>query len=99
MSRKLSLRRELFFKNIDLLLHSNSLQTVEEEYGQDEEQNQVSHSGSRNDPKFSDRQIWANSVDPVRLRLHCLPFLFHLLEALLCGKAKKKICVFQVFRP
>ena len=41
MSRKLSLRRELFYKNIDVLLTSNSLHTVEEEYGQEEEQNQV----------------------------------------------------------
>ena len=47
-----------------------------------------------NDPKFLDRLVWANSVDPIRLLLeeqsdqglHCLPFQLHLLGALLFGK-------------
>ena len=42
MSRKLSLRRELFYKNIDVLLTSNSLHTVEEEYEREDPENQVS---------------------------------------------------------
>ena len=44
----------------------------------------------RNDPKFSDRQVWANSADPDQTadqRLDCLPFCLHLLNALLSGKA------------
>ena len=47
----------------------------------------------RNYPKFLDRQIWANSVDPDQTAeqqsdqgLHCLPFHLHLFDALLCGK-------------
>ena len=39
----------------------------------------------RNDPKFSDRQVWANSADPDQTagqRLDCLPFRLHLLNAL-----------------
>ena len=32
----------------------------------------------RNDPKFSDRYVWANSADPIQL--HCLLFHLHLLE-------------------
>ena len=41
-----------------------------------------------NDPKFSDRQAWANSVDPDQTApgLHCLPFRLHLFDALLYGK-------------
>ena len=41
-----------------------------------------------NDPKFSDIQILANSVDPDQTQeqsgqgLHCLPFCLHLLDAL-----------------
>ena len=44
-----------------------------------------------NDPKFSDRQVWANSVDLDQTApdqgLHCLPFNLHLLDALLYIKA------------
>ena len=44
-----------------------------------------------NVPKFSDRQVWANSVDPDQEPsdqcLHCLPFRLHRLGALLYGKA------------
>ena len=46
----------------------------------------------RNDPKFSDRQVWADTVDPDQTAprgsqtadqgLHCLPFCQHLLGAL-----------------
>ena len=43
-----------------------------------------------NDPKFSDRQVWANSVDPDEEQsdqdLHCLPFRLLLLDSLLCGR-------------
>ena len=43
-----------------------------------------------NDPKFSDRHIWANSVDPDREQsdqgLHCLPYRLHLLDALFYSK-------------
>ena len=42
-------------------------------------------------PKFSDRQVWANSADPVQTApdqgLHCLLFLLHLLDTFLKGKA------------
>ena len=38
-----------------------------------------------NVPKFSDRQIWANSADPDQ-GLYCLPFCLHLLDPLLYGK-------------
>ena len=44
----------------------------------------------RNNPKFSDRQVWANSADPDQTadqRLDCLPFRLHLLNALPYGKA------------
>ena len=45
----------------------------------------------RNDPKFSDRQVWANSADPDQTApdqgLHCLPFPLHLLDSLLYGRA------------
>ena len=43
----------------------------------------------RNVPKFSDRQVWANSADPDQTApqsdqgLHCLQFPLHLLDALL----------------
>ena len=39
----------------------------------------------RNVPKFSDRQIWANSADPEQSDqgLHCLQFPLHLLDAFL----------------
>ena len=48
----------------------------------------------RNDPKFSDRQAWANSADSDQTApkeqsdqgLHCLQFPLHLLDALLYGK-------------
>ena len=52
-----------------------------------------------NDPKFSDRQVWANSVNPDQTALnqtlleeesdlgpHCLPFCLHVLDAFLYGK-------------
>ena len=40
-----------------------------------------------NDPKFLDRQVWANSVDPDQTEqsdqgLHCLPLCLHLLDTL-----------------
>ena len=42
----------------------------------------------RNDPKFLDRQVWANIVDPDQLLeelsdqgLRCLPLRLHLLDA------------------
>ena len=35
------------------------------------------------DPKFSDRQVLANSADP---DLHCLQFCLHLLDTLLYSK-------------
>ena len=44
----------------------------------------------RNDFKFSDRQVWANSADPDQIAdqgVHCLQFHLHLLDALLYGKA------------
>ena len=44
--------------------------------------------------KFSDRQVWANNVDPDQTAqeqsdqgLHCLPLGLHHLAALLYGKA------------
>ena len=44
-----------------------------------------------NDPKFSDRQVWANSVHPDQEQsyqgLHYLPFCLHLLDALHYGNA------------
>ena len=53
-------------------------------------QNGRTNSYYRNDPKFSDRQVWANSADPDQTadqRLDCLPFRLHLLNTLLYGKA------------
>ena len=53
-------------------------------------QNGRTNSYYRNDPKFSDRQVRANSADPDQTadqRLDCLPFRLHLLNALLYGKA------------
>ena len=43
----------------------------------------------RNDPKFSDRQVWANSADPDQSvqGLHCLPFRRHRLDSFLYGRA------------
>ena len=48
-----------------------------------------------NDPKFLDRQVYANSADPDQTApkeqsdqcVHCLQFHLHLLDALLYGKA------------
>ena len=44
-----------------------------------------------NDPKFSDRHVWANSADPDLEQsdqgLHFLPFRLHWLDSLLCGTA------------
>ena len=40
MSR-MSLRRQMFYKNIDMLLQSSSLQTVEEEFHDDSGHNKV----------------------------------------------------------
>ena len=51
-----------------------------------------------NDPKFTDRQVWAKSVDPDQTApggvlveqsdqgLHCLPFYLHILDKFLHGK-------------
>ena len=43
------------------------------------------------DPKFSDRQVWANSADPDQTApdqgLRCLQFPLHLLDTLFDGKA------------
>ena len=53
-------------------------------------QNGRTNSYYRNDPKFSDRQVWANIADSDQTadpRLDCLPFRLHLLNALLYGKA------------
>ena len=50
----------------------------------------MTNSYYRNDPKFSDRQVWANSADPDQTadqRLDGLPFRLYLLNALLYGKA------------
>ena len=44
----------------------------------------------RNFPKFSDRQVWANSADLEEQSdqgLHCLPFRLHRLDSLLYGRA------------
>ena len=57
--------------------------------------------GYYNDPKLSDRQVWANKADPDKtaprgavycfqrssLGLHCLPFRLHRLDSLLYGRA------------
>ena len=49
----------------------------------------------RNDPKFSDRYVWANSADPDQTEeqsdqgLHCLPFRLHRLDSLLYSRATK----------
>ena len=48
----------------------------------------------RNVPKFSDRQVWVNSVDPdqtapggaVWSGLHCLPFRLHFLDPLISSE-------------
>ena len=45
-----------------------------------------------NVPVLSDRQVWANSVDPDQSKqsdqvLHCLPFRLHILDSLLYDKA------------
>ena len=41
---------------------------------------------NRNDPKFSDRYVWANSVVPDQTApdqgLHCLPFRLHRLDSM-----------------
>ena len=43
----------------------------------------------RNDPKFSNSQVWANSVVPDQIapeksdQVQCLPFRLHLLDQLL----------------
>ena len=58
----------------------------------------IKNSKYRNDPKFSDRQAWANSADPDQTAprgleeqsdqdLHCLPFHLHRLDSLVYGKA------------
>ena len=44
----------------------------------------------RNDPKFSDRQVWVNSADSDQTAdqsIHCLPFRLHRLDSLLYGRA------------
>ena len=48
----------------------------------------------RKDPRFLDRQVWVNSVDPDQTALveqsdqvlHCLPFYLHSLDKILYGK-------------
>ena len=53
-------------------------------------QNGRTNSYYRNDPKFSGRQVLANSADPDQTAdqcLDCLPFRLYLLNALLYGKA------------
>ena len=40
-----------------------------------------------NDPKFSDRYVWANNADPDQTELHCLLFILLLLQTFLCCKA------------
>ena len=51
----------------------------------------LSHEHYRNDPKFLDRQVCANSVDPDQnapnQSLHCLPFCLHDLDTDLNGKS------------
>ena len=51
--------------------------------------NEPKHLDRRNDPKFSERQVWANSADPDHSNqaLHCLQFPLHRLDALLYCKA------------
>ena len=34
----------------------------------------------RNDPKFWDRQVWANSVDPNQTGLYCLLLIQYVLQ-------------------
>ena len=53
----------------------------------------VCHFHYYNDPKFSDTQVWANSVDPYQTvpeqsdqSLHYLTVCLHLLNTLLYGK-------------
>ena len=53
------------------------------------------YSNYRNIPKFSDRQVWANSADPDQAApglqsdqgLHCLQSPLHVLESLVYGRA------------
>ena len=45
-----------------------------------------------NDPKFSDRHVWANSADPDHKGLHCLLFLLHVFDKILSGLAS--LCEF-----
>ena len=40
-----------------------------------------------NDPKFSDKYVWANNADPDQTELHCLLFILLLLQTFLCCKA------------
>ena len=39
----------------------------------------------RNDPKFSDRQVWANSADPDQTAPHCLQFHLHVFDKIPSG--------------
>ena len=44
-----------------------------------------------NSPRYADRQVWANSIDPVQMEksdqgLHCLTFFWHLLDEVLYDK-------------
>ena len=43
-----------------------------------------------NDPKYPDRQVWANSLDQDQ-GLQCLPFCLYLFDALVNGKTKLQI--------
>ena len=49
----------------------------------------LKHQHNHNVPRFSDGQVWANSIDPDQtapdqgLHVHCLLFCLHLLDHLL----------------
>ena len=50
-----------------------------------------------NDPKFSDRQVWANSADPDQTAhqgLHCLQFRLHLSVELHCSNFRVITTIF-----
>ena len=63
----------------------------------------------RNNPKFSDRQVWVNKEDPDQIAqsdqgLHCLPFRLPLSDALLystlqpqCSKVYSNFSGVQIF--
>ena len=51
----------------------------------------MSYHAYRNDPKFLDRYVWANSEDPDQTApledqgLHCLPFHLHFFDKIALG--------------